>query len=115
MKFTLATIVLLVGLAVGAPAGNGQLSSSQDASDATTAAGNKANSNVNVAANDGSTGVKAADTAEAAILLNDNGDAGAASSGAAFDAAVQAIKNSGNQDEIDVLTGAGIDVNAAGN
>ncbi|KAJ4393159.1 hypothetical protein N0V93_002366 [Gnomoniopsis smithogilvyi] len=104
MKFTLATIALFAGLAVALPAGN--LNANQDAADAKNT-NQKANANANAAANDGSGGVAAADKAEAAILLNDNGDAGAVQSGKAFTDAVDAIVKSGNKDEIAVLQGAG--------
>lgn len=39
--------------------------------------------------------------------------AGAADSGADFEKAVQAISDSGNQDDLDTLEAAGIDVDAA--
>lgn len=71
MKFTLASILLLAGLAAALPAGN--LNANQDAADAKNT-NQKANANANAAANDGTGGITAADKAEAAILLSNNGD-----------------------------------------
>lgn len=57
MKFTLATFILLAGLAVALPAGKqaGDPNAQQDAADAKVTAGQKADSNANAAANDGAT------------------------------------------------------------
>lgn len=51
MRFTIAALTLLAGFAVAMPAGN--LNAQQDAADAKVSAGQKADKNVNDAANNG--------------------------------------------------------------
>ncbi|KAJ4387416.1 hypothetical protein N0V93_008008 [Gnomoniopsis smithogilvyi] len=93
MKWELSVVALLATLTVAAPAPQ-----------------QKAADDVNNAANNGQGGLEAAAKAEAAVLLTENGDVGAVDEGEDFEDAVQKIVDSGNEDDVDTLELAGIDV-----
>ncbi|KAJ4420913.1 hypothetical protein N0V82_004093 [Gnomoniopsis sp. IMI 355080] len=93
MKWEFSIVALLATLAVAAPAPQ-----------------QKAADDVNNAANNGQGGIEAAAKAEAAVLLTENGDAGAVDEGEDFEDAVQKIVDSGNEDDVETLETAGIDV-----